>query len=140
MPPVILANLKTFTSQLNDTTHRLNDLIDQSGGHVDTILTDVETASGNVSTLTTDFRKTTKRLDKLLLTMNTLVSKNQKNIDRSIGDLHHTLEVVASHVQEISYNLEATTRNMNELTSEIRRNPAVIIRGKDIQEEREIVN
>ena len=138
--PIILANLKTFTAHLNDTTDRLNSLIDQSGGHVDMILTDVETASGNVSNLTADFRQTSKRLDKLLHSINTLVSKNQKEIDHSIGDLHHTLEVVASHVQEISYNLEATTRNMSELTAEIRRNPGVIIRGKEYQEEREIVN
>ena len=138
--PVILANLKTFTAHLNETTNQLNTLIEQSGGHVDMILTDVETASGNVSNLTTDFRKTSRRLDKLLFTMNTLVSKNQKDIDHSIGDLHHTLEVVANHVQEISYNLEATTRNMNELTAEIRRNPGVIIRGKDFQENLDIIN
>ena len=138
--PIILANLKSFTAHLNDTTDRLNSLIDQSGGHVNMILTDVETASGNVSNLTADFRQTSKRLDKLLHSVNTLVSKNRKEIDHSIGDLHHTLEVVASHVQEISYNLEATTRNMNELTAEIRRNPGVIIRGKEYREEREIVN
>ena len=138
--PIILANLKTFTAHLNDTTDRLNSLIDQSGQHVDMILTDVETASGNVSNLTANFRQTSKRLDKLLHSINTLVSNNQKEIDHSIGDLHHTLEVVASHVQEISYNLEATTRNMNELTAEIRRNPGVIIRGKEYRKEREIVN
>ncbi len=137
---VILANLKMFTAHLNETSNQLNTLIEQSGGHVDMILTDVETASGNVSNLTTDFRKTSRRLDKLLFTMNTLVSKNQKDIDHSIGDLHHTLEVVANHVQEISYNLEATTRNMNELTAEIRRNPGVIIRGKDFQENLDIIN
>ncbi|MGB0908771.1 MAG: MlaD family protein [Nitrospirales bacterium] len=138
--PIILANLKAFTSHLNKTTHRLNTLIDQSGNHVDIILTDVEAASGNVSTLTTDFQQTSKRLDKLLVTMNTMVSKNKNEIDHSIGDLHHTLEVVASHIQEISYNLEATTRNLNELTSEVRQNPGVIIRGKEFREEREIVN
>ncbi len=138
--PIILANLKTFTSRLNDTTYRLNALIDQSGGHVDSILTDVEAASGNVSTLTTDFQQTSKRLDSLLVTMNALVTKNTNEIDHSIGDLHHTLEVVASHIQEISYNLEATTRNLNELTSEVRQNPGVIIRGKEFREERDIVN
>jgi len=138
--PIILGNLKTFTLHLNDTTGRLNTLIEQSGGHVDTILSDVETASGNVTDLTEDFRKTSKRLDRLVYSMNALVVKNQKDIDHSISDLHHTLEVVASHVQEISYNLEATTRNMNEFTSELRRNPGVIIRGKELREAHDIVN
>lgn len=50
---------------------------------------------------------------------------------KSIGDLHHTLEVVASHVREISYNIEATTRNLNEFTAQIRRDPGVIIRGRE---------
>ena len=138
--PEILANLKTFTVHLNDTTDRLNTLIERSGGHVDLILTDVENASESASTLMTDFRRTSKRLDKLLYTMTTLVSRNEASIDHSLEDLHHTLEVVASHVQEISFNLEATTRNMNELTAEMRRNPGVIIRGKEIREEREIIH
>ncbi|GJL65770.1 MAG: hypothetical protein NPIRA05_07410 [Nitrospirales bacterium] len=135
--PIILGNLKTFTTHLNDTTEQLNTLIEQSGGHVDTILNNVQNASGNVSELTTDFRRTSKRLDRLVSSMNALVVKNQKDIDHSISDLHHTLEVVASHVQEISYNLEATTRNMNELTAELRQNPGVIIRGKKIRDDHE---
>ncbi|WP_447968020.1 MlaD family protein [Nitrospira sp. M1] len=138
--PVILGNLKTFTAQLNGTTNQLNTLIAQSGGHVDTILSNVESASGNVSDLTTDFRKTSKRVDRLVYSMNTLLVKNQQHIEQSISDLHHTLEVMASHAQEISYNLEATTRNMNEFTSELRRNPGVIIRGKQFRDDHAIVH
>jgi phospholipid/cholesterol/gamma-HCH transport system substrate-binding protein len=136
--PVIMENLKRFTVEINDTTDRLNMLLDRSGGHLDTILANFETASGNISSLTTDVRQTEKRLDALLVSMNNLVSNNRGEIDHSISDLHHTLEVVASHVREISYNLEATTRNMNELTAEIRRDPGMIIRGRELGEDAEI--
>ncbi|GJL55052.1 MAG: hypothetical protein NPIRA02_21840 [Nitrospirales bacterium] len=138
--PIILGNLKIFTAQLNDTTSQLNTLIKQSGGHVDTILSDVESASGDVSDLTADFRKTSKRVDRLVYSMNALLAKNQQNIDQSISDLHHTLEVMASHVQEVSYNLETTTRNLNEFTSELRRNPGVIIRGKKFRDDHALVH
>ena len=135
--PIILENLKTFTVQLNETTVRVNSLLDRTGGSVETILSDVETTSKNISTLTAGFRETSQRLDALLVSLNTLVDANRKDIDHSVEDLHHTLEVVASHVQEISYNLEATTRNMNELTAEIRQNPGLIIRGREFREDRE---
>ena len=135
--PVIMDNLKTFTVQLNRSVEHFNSLMDRSGGRVETILTDFEQASGNVASLSAEVRQTGKRLDLLLYSLNTLISKNKGEITHSVADLHHTLEVLASHVQEISYNLESTTRNLNEFTAEIRRNPGTLIRGRDFQDDLE---
>jgi len=135
--PVIMENLKTFTVQLNQTVEHFNRLMDRSGGRVDTILADFEHASGNVASLSTEIRQTGQRLDTLLISMNSLIAKNKGEINHSVADLHHTLEVLASHVQEISYNLESTTRNLNEFTAEIRRNPGTLIRGRDFQDDLE---
>lgn len=132
--PVILDNVKSFTKQLTTATTRLNHILDQSGGQLETILGKAEVASGNISTLTTDFHQTRKQLDTLLISMRRIVSNNSGEIDHSIADLHHALEVVASHVQEISSNLEATTRNMNELTTDLRRNPGLLVRGREFRE------
>ena len=132
--PIILDNVKTFTKQLTTATTRLNKILDQSGGQIGNILEKAELASGNISTLTTDFHQTRKQLDTLLLSMQRVVTNNSGEIDRSITDLHHSLEVVASHIQEISSNLEATTRNMNELTTDLRRNPGLIVRGREFSE------
>jgi phospholipid/cholesterol/gamma-HCH transport system substrate-binding protein len=132
--PVILDNVKLFTKQLTTATTRLNRILDQSEGPIETILGKAELASGNISTLTTDFHQTRKQLDALLISMRRLVSNNSGEINHSIADLHHALEVVASHVQEISSNLEATTRNMNELTTDLRRNPGLIVRGREFSE------
>lgn len=132
--PIILDNVKTFTKQLTTATTRLNHILDQSGGHIESILGKAELASGNISTLTTDFHQTRKQLDTLLLSMRRIVSNNSGEIDHSIGDLHHALEVVASHVQEISSNLEATTRNMNELSTELRRNPGLLVRDREFSD------
>jgi len=132
--PIILDNVKTFTKQLTTATTRLNRIIDQSGGRIETILGKAELASENISTLTTDFHHTRKQLDTLLISVRTLVNNNSGEIDHSIADLHHVLEVVASHVQEISSNLEATTRNMNELAIDLRRNPGLIVRGREFSD------
>lgn len=132
--PVILNNVKTFTRQLTVATTRLNHILDQSEEPIETILGKAKLASGNISTVTTDFHQTRKQLDTLLISLRKIVSNNSGEIDHSIGDLHHTLEVVASHIQEISSNLEATTRNMNELTTDLRRNPGLIVRGREFSE------
>ena len=133
--PIILGNLKTFSVELNDATHRFNVLLGRNTKRVETILTDLEIASGNISGLTTEFRQTAKQIDHLLGSMDNLISKNRATIDHSITDLHYTLEVIASHIREISSNLESTTRNMNEFTAEIRRNPSTIIRGREFNEQ-----
>ena len=132
--PLILDNVKTFTKQLTTATTRLNHILDQSGGHIESILGKAELASGNISTLTTDFHQTRKQLDTLLISMRRIVSTNSGEINHSIADLHHALEVVASHVQEISSNLEATTRNMNELSTELRRNPGLLVREREFSD------
>ena len=132
--PVILKNVKTFTAQLTKASTRINRILDQSGGRIESILGNADQASGNISTLTTDFHRTRKQLDALLISTRSLISNNRGEIDHSIADLHHALEVVASHVQEISSNLESTTRNMNELSNELRRNPGLIVRDRQIIE------
>ena len=133
--PIILGNLKTFSVELKDTTHRFKVFLGRNTKRVDTILTDIEVASGNISDLTIEFRKTRKRIDHLLASMDTLIANNRETIDHSITDLHYTLEVIATHVREIASNLESTTRNMNEFTAEIRRNPSTIIRGREVNSE-----
>ena len=70
-------------------TTRLNHILDQSGGHIETILGKAELASGNISTLTTDFHQTRKQVDSLLISMRRIVSNNSGEIDHSIADLHH---------------------------------------------------
>ncbi len=135
--PIILGNLKSFSVELKDTTHRFKVFLGRNTKRVDTILTDVEVASGNISDLTIEFRKTRKRIDHLLASMDTIISHNRETIDHSITDLHYTLEVIATHIREIASNLESTTRNMNEFTAEIRRNPSTIIRGREVNSDSE---
>ena len=129
--PIILNNLKTFSVDLKDTTHRFRVFLGRNTNRVETILSDVEVASGNLSELTVEFRKTREKIDQILGSMDSLISKNRATIDHSVSDLHYTLEVIASHIREISTNLESTTRNMNEFSAEIRRNPSTIIRGRE---------
>jgi phospholipid/cholesterol/gamma-HCH transport system substrate-binding protein len=132
--PIILDNVKIFTKQLTTASTRLNHILNQSGGHIESILGKADQASGNISTLTTDFHQTRKQLDALLISMRKLVNNNRGEINHSVADLHHALEVVASHVQEISSNLEATTRNMNELSTELRRNPGLLVRDREFSD------
>ena len=132
--PIILDNVKIFTKQLTTASTRLNHILNQSGGHIESILGKADQASGNISILTTDFHQTRKQLDAFLISMRKLVTNNRGEIDHSVADLHHALEVVASHVQEISSNLEATTRNMNELSTELRRNPSLLVRDREFRD------
>ncbi len=137
--PIIIENLKAFTIEISEASHRLNLLVANSTGHVDRTLVNLESASENVAKLSGDFDRTRARLDSLVASVRSLVTDNKDDIHHAIGDLHHSLEVVARHVDEISHNLEATTRNMNEFSAQIRRNPALIIRGRSFDEDPALV-
>ncbi len=102
--PIILDNVKKFTTQFSSVSTRLNHMLQHSEQPIEGILRNAQLTTTNMSALTSDFHQSRKQLDALLLSSRKLVENNGGEIDHSIADLHHVLEVLASHIQEISSN------------------------------------
>lgn len=83
----------------------------------------IEDVLANVRTVSADLKDTQQRADTLLDSLNSAVDENRPEIRQSMVDLQHTVATVAQRIEAITHHLESSSRNFDEFTREIRRNP-----------------
>ena len=128
--PRILANLEAVTGGLADTTEQVSALFNaKNTARLDGTIGDLSKAAASLDELTATLESSLGRVDHLAQTVDGLVSGNSGQVERMLDDLSHTLASVARHVDTINANLESTSHNVEEFSREIRRNPAVLVRG-----------
>jgi phospholipid/cholesterol/gamma-HCH transport system substrate-binding protein len=134
--PAILEKLDSFTTTLNETVAKINDVLRPANtARIERILRNLEFTSEKVATITNGLTETRSELHEVVDTMNRLLDEHEDDLGHAIVDLHDSLEAVAVRIDAISHNLEVTTRNMNEFSGQIRANPGLILRGRDVPED-----
>ncbi len=130
--PKLVENLERATADLRETLSRVNDLVGPTNtGRVDRILANAETASASIDAVAGDLRKTQARFDRIGLTIEKMLERNEPEIAHAIVDAHDSLESVSHHIEAINRNVETMTRNLSEFSLQIRQNPSLLIRGRD---------
>ena len=105
------------------------------------ILSSVEQVSQNLAgasaTLTSrseDVQQAVRRYGDLAADLRGMVKRNRPAIDRSLTDGQYLLQELAASLAPILEHIETATRNLAELSRDLRDNPAVIIRGREVQD------
>lgn len=130
--PEILSEVRAFVARLGQSAARIQALLsEENTGRIEAILTDVGTASSNLATLSAELGRTQGRIDAVLARVEGIVARGGPEFEAALVDLHDSLDAVARHADAIAYNLEATSRNLNEFSGQLRRNPSVLLRGRD---------
>ena len=63
-----------------------------------------------------------------------LVKRNRPAIERSVTDSQYVLQELAASLAPILEHIEVTTRNLAEVSRDLRNNPAVILHGREVQD------
>lgn len=129
--PVILANLETFTENLDEILSARNIAL------VNSSLENIEEGTGNFVAIAGDLQTTSANIDRMIASINEVVSGNKDNVDKTLVDLRYSMESVARHVDAISRNLEGSSRHMYEFSRQIRLNPGLLLGGKPPRDEAE---
>lgn len=128
--PEIINNLNEFSQSINRSADRLGRILATKNlEKLDSVFADLETSSGNIAKLTSEFRNTRAGMDRILETIDSLLRDNRLDVDRSIIDLRHTVESVARNIDAINQNLEGASRNLFEFSRQIRQNPGLLLGG-----------
>ena len=77
----------------------------------------------NVRRVSAELDDTQQRANALLDALNATVDENRPEIRQSMRDLQHTIGTVSQRIEAITHHLESSSRNFDEFTREIRRNP-----------------
>ena len=89
--------------------------------------------------LTSDMMRTRAEVDALLGDLRGVVNENRDELTVALRDLRRTLDVTARNADQIAYHLKGTTRNMHELSRQLRENPGMLLGGqppREVGEER----
>ncbi len=131
----VMEDVKALADDLQRSAARLDDFISEdNAGRVERTLGHLESASASFASLSHDLDVTQRRLDEVLASVEDLLDREQGEVAHAVSDLHRSLESVADHIGAINRNLETTTRNMSEFSEDIRRNPGLLLRGRDVDE------
>jgi phospholipid/cholesterol/gamma-HCH transport system substrate-binding protein len=125
-------NAEQIQSMLETMNERVKDLLSaENAEHIGLILTNLSNVSQDMSDLTNGMQNTKAQVDDILETIDGLIDTNSGEVGQSLADLHASLEAVSRHIDAIASNLEDTTRNAKEFSEQIRKDPSVLVRGRD---------
>ena len=126
----ILDDMGKLLDNLNDGSERILQLLDNDNlNSMDQFLVNIETASGTLNDLLDRIEETRAAMNGVLIDFDGLVVDNQKNVKASVDDLQKTLDVISQNINAIVYHMEGSTRNVHELSRQLRENPGLILKG-----------
>lgn len=126
--PLILQDTRSLLGRLNDSATSLTELLGPANRqNVEEILVNINAASSDAALLSSDLHATHATLRRVLDELGEVVDENQPQLKRAITDLSIAMDGLSTRVDAIGYHLEASSRNMNEFSQIIRRNPGRLL-------------
>jgi phospholipid/cholesterol/gamma-HCH transport system substrate-binding protein len=105
-------------------------------------LRSVQALSGNMAQVSETFasrseevRRTVRDYGALANDIRGLVKETKPPLQRSLGDTQYALQALAAALTPILTNIEEATRNLAALSRDLRNNPAVIIKGREVEKQ-----
>lgn len=124
----IVTDLTTLLGKLNENADRLLSLLDdQNQNNLEQFLVNMETASVALNDLLFRIEDTRAAMNEVLIDIDGLVTDNRGGIKISINDLQKTLNTVSDNINAIVYHMEGSSRNVHELSRQLRENPGLIL-------------
>ena len=126
--PIILDDVRGLTERLSGAADRLSAMLSpENAEHVSRILAELDNTATNTARLSGELVATRAEVDGLLASMQGMVDENRPDVRQAVSDMQTSLAVLADHMSAVTRNLEATMRNMNEFSAQIRRDPSRLI-------------
>jgi phospholipid/cholesterol/gamma-HCH transport system substrate-binding protein len=127
--PPIMTDLERFSSTIKDIAGEVRQLVNpRSRERVESILAKLDRTSEDVKVAARESRRLTEQLARL-------AENSEADVQQSADDARYILGLLARDIDTIMHNAEATTRNFQEFSRQIRANPGLLIRGASVNDE-----
>ena len=129
--PRATGDTEQLLSSLNNSARQLEKLMSEKNQqHVSNMFKNADVASYNLAKLAKGFDDVQLQLDTLLSRSNRLITDNETDLRESVIELRETMRLISSKMEPMLYNMDASSRNLNEFSRQIRHNPAAFISSK----------
>lgn len=133
--PAIVGEMLTFTEELNTTLTSVQTLLsEQNVTGIEHTVQNIETVSDDFVVISQSVQVTLGQLGSIVSDLQSVVEKNEGNVNAALEDTRYTLRSIAQNIDTINHNLAGTTRNMNEFSRLIRQNPGLLLGGSAPEE------
>jgi phospholipid/cholesterol/gamma-HCH transport system substrate-binding protein len=125
--PGMMEDAKSTLARLNRAAATLESLAGgENRDRVASMLKNADQTASNLAKVTADLERTRVEIDKLLADSHGIVAGSREDIRASLSSLRQAMQ----RVNGVLYQLEATSRNMNEFSRQLRSNPSTLIQGR----------
>ena len=137
----ISADLNTKLPEISTSLTRTARLIEtdvmgeENRGNLTAVLRNFEVASSDMAGLAAELNETRTLIHESVKQINAVVSENATDVNDSVKDLRYTLATISRTIDDITGNLEASSRNFAEFSRSIRQNPGLLLGGSPQQDE-----
>ena len=133
--PQVLGQIDQLLTTLQAAADRLPHFVDaEAEQRVDRIVANGVDISEQLLEFSNGLVATQAAADALLRDSRATVTENRDDLRRSVVALRYTLEELSASAEGILQNLEASSRNMNEFSRQLRQNPGLLLSGKPAAE------
>jgi len=135
----VLSDMEKLLQKLNQTADRLLlSLNDENQRNLDEFLANMQAASGTLNEVIFRIEDTRAAMNQVLLNVDGVISENQESFKASMTDMQKSLNIISQNINAIVYHMEGSSRNMHELSRQLRENPSLILKSTPQIEPEEI--
>lgn len=129
--PELVKQTSTLLTNLNSSATELQALLTSvDRKRVDSIVGNAQQVTENLLEVSTKLDNAAIEVDKLVGTTSTMMDSNNQDLRKALLDLRTTMGVIEENMNSIMYNVDASSRNLNEFTRQLRDNPSVLLNSK----------
>jgi phospholipid/cholesterol/gamma-HCH transport system substrate-binding protein len=129
--PKMMSDMSSLLGNLKQSAEQMNALLSEDNRqHVENMFRNADEASANLVKLATGFDRVNQQLEDILQHSKAIVTDNDEDIRYAVTELRRSMDVISENIHGVMYNIDASSRNMNEFSRQLRNNPGVILGGK----------
>lgn len=128
--PAIMKGMEDLVAKLDHSATILSTVLNErSARQAQRVLDNVDLAAADLGKLTAGLLEVQAGAGRLIRDLDGLVVDSRPDLQAAVADLRQVLEDVSRYSEGILYNLDGTSRNMNEFSRQIRENPGRLLGG-----------
>jgi phospholipid/cholesterol/gamma-HCH transport system substrate-binding protein len=104
-------------------------------GAIEQLSTNLSAVSGELTERTGAIEEAVNQYASLAADIRALLKRSGPSVERSLDDTQFLLQELSAALTPILTNVEDATRNLSAVSRDLRNNPAVIIHGREVEDE-----
>lgn len=136
--PSILQEVRELLESLNRTAGALDQILsDDNVRSMDAMIGDVAAASRSLRDVAGTLDGSRRKVEGLLTELETLVAESRPDVQATVAELRNVMGILEQRLDGITAQLDTASRNVNEFTRTLRRDPSRLLRSAEADDSAE---